>query len=390
MMAAHRWRRVRGALRVVPTVVGCLVLVLLGDLVIGALLGRGDPPAPPADLLLPGPTDVVATDEVDPRVNAVGMGGATWSEDYWNQFHSLDYKVVPFLYTFQEDSDLPYIKVRNGIRHSYQQADLPADAPVVWFFGGSTMWGEGNRDLYTIPSQFARLAEAEGVPVRVVNYGERGRPHWEEMIRFERALAEDEPPDLVVFYDGANDMNVQNTEIGGLPGVEADPTIFNNSGVQRDAVPPPLSAPEHARADTWYDNVLENSVLLRLAGDLGLESPASADDEPVVDHDDLVARTLAVYERGQAISGALARRAGVEPLYFWQPQYATFAPGGPPAMAAAALTPPTIDLTDVFDGYETDEVYIDGVHTNELGTEVIARSILPYVLEKLGQTPPTS
>ena len=158
-MATHRWRRARGALRVVPTVVGCLVLVLLGDLVIGALLGRGDPPAPPPDLLLPGPTDVVASDEVDPRVNAVGMGGVPWSEDYWNQFHSLDYGVVPFLYTFQEDSDLPYIKVRNGIRHSYQQADLPADAPVVWFFGGSAIWGEGNRDLYTIPSQFARVAE---------------------------------------------------------------------------------------------------------------------------------------------------------------------------------------------------------------------------------------
>ena len=390
MTAPHRWPRARGALRVVPTVVGCLVLVLVGDLVIGALLGRGDAPAPPPDLLVAGPTDEVASDEVDPRIDVPAMGGVSWSEDYWNQFHSLDYEVVPFLYTFQADSDLPYIKVRNGIRHSYQQADLPADAPVVWFFGGSAMWGEGQRDLYTIPSQFARVAEAEGVPVRVVNYGERGRTHWEEMIRFERALVEDGAPDLVVFYDGANDINVQNAAVGGLPGPEADPTIFRTSGEQRDAVPPPLSAPEPARADTWYDAVMENSVLLRLAGGLGLESPASADDSPVASQDDLVQRTLEVYARGQSLSGALALRSGVEPMYFWQPQFATAVPDGPPAQVAASLRPPTIDLSDAFEGYESDAVYLDGVHTNELGAELVARAMFPHVLEELGQAPPAS
>ena len=209
------------------------------------------------------------------------------------------------------------------------------------------------------------------------------------MIRFERALAEDEPPDLVVFYDGANDINVQNESVGGLPGEEADPTIFNNSGVQRDAVPPPLSAPEPTRAENWHDAVLENSVLLRLAGELGLESPASAQENNEPDTDELVERTLDVYERGRAISTALADRSGIEPLYFWQPQFATVFPDGPPTLAAASLTPPTIDLTDVFDGYEIDDVYIDGVHTNELGTEVIARSMLPYVLEQLDETPPS-
>lgn len=64
------------------------------------MLGRGDPPAPPPDLLLAGPTTATVADggsEIDPRVNVPAMGGVSWSEDYWTQFHSLEYEFVPFL-----------------------------------------------------------------------------------------------------------------------------------------------------------------------------------------------------------------------------------------------------------------------------------------------------
>ena len=112
-----------------PTVLGWFMIVVLADLAVGLVLGRGDPPPRPPDLLLDGPTTAIAPDhEIDPRVNSPAMGGVSWSEDYWAQFRSLEYDYVPFLYTWHGDVDLPYFHSRNGIRRSYEPAGLPADA----------------------------------------------------------------------------------------------------------------------------------------------------------------------------------------------------------------------------------------------------------------------
>ena len=47
-------------------------------------------------------------------------------------------------------------------RKTYTSEGVGDDATSVYLFGGSTMWGYGQRDLYTIPSQVARLAEDDG------------------------------------------------------------------------------------------------------------------------------------------------------------------------------------------------------------------------------------
>jgi lysophospholipase L1-like esterase len=374
---AARWGR--AALRGIPTFVGWVVIVAALDLAIGAAAGRGDPPPPPPDLLLPGPTDELAENrEVDPRVDVAAYADSPWNEEYWAQFRSLEFSYTPFLFATQDDSDLSYIQVRDGVRLSYQQEDLPADAPVVWFFGGSTMWGEGQRDLYTIPSQVARLAEDQGVALRVVNYGQRGWVHWQELFAFERALAEADPPDLVVFYDGVNDINVMNPGLGGQ--LSEDPSVFRTASEIPDPVPPPLSAPDQGGAAPLLDRILERSLLLRLAGHLGLDSPASAGEG--ADTGQIAALTLQVYERGRAISASLADGAGADPLFFWQPQFANGV-DGPPAEVLAGLTDPTIDITGALDGVPAEDVYIDGAHTNELGTQLVAEAMLPYLVDAL-------
>ena len=376
----RRWGRT--ALRVIPAFVGWFVIIAALDLGVGAVLGRGDPPAPPPDLLLAGPgatSQLSDGQEIDPRVDVAAYADSPWNRDYWAQFHSLRYSYTPFLYVRQNDSDFPYINETDGVRLSYEQPDLPADAPVVWFFGGSTMWGEGQRDLYTIPSQVARLAEDQGVAMRVVNYGQRGWAHWQEMLAFERALAASDPPDLVVFYDGINDLNVQNPAVGGQP--SDDPSVYETSGEQPDAVPPPLSAPDQPGDAPLLDRILERSLVLRLAGHLGLESPASAAETGNTDQ--IADRTLGIYRRGQSLSAALADRGGIDPLFFWQPQYANGVEGGPPAEVVARLTPPTIDITHAFDDVAPEDVYIDGAHTNELGTELVAEAMMPYLVDAL-------
>jgi hypothetical protein len=78
----------------------------------------------------------------------------------------------------------------------------------IWCFGGSTMKGATDDDDKTIPSFLARdLNESEPrLPAYVINFGEPSFNSLMEAKYLEKALIEQPtPPDLIIFYDGAND-----------------------------------------------------------------------------------------------------------------------------------------------------------------------------------------
>ncbi|MBX3287562.1 MAG: SGNH/GDSL hydrolase family protein, partial [Actinobacteria bacterium] len=108
----------------------------------------------------------------------------------------------------QPDVSSPYLNIVDGHRVTWSPpAPGGCSPPEVWMFGGSTMFGEGQRDEYTVPSWLARTAWADGVALHVTNFGQLGDPLWIEVRRLEEALGTtDDRPDLVVFYDGANEV----------------------------------------------------------------------------------------------------------------------------------------------------------------------------------------
>lgn len=73
---------------------------------------------------------------------------------------------------------------------------------VVRFFGGSTMWGTGADDNGTIPALFNQLFPS----YRVFNHGESGYLSRQSLARLVNLAVLNEPMDLVVFYDGVNDV----------------------------------------------------------------------------------------------------------------------------------------------------------------------------------------
>ena len=73
---------------------------------------------------------------------------------------------------------------------------------TVRFFGGSTMWGTGAADDETIPAQFNALHP----DLRVYNHGQTGYVTRQNLARLINLVNEGEPMDLVVFYDGYNDV----------------------------------------------------------------------------------------------------------------------------------------------------------------------------------------
>ncbi|MEL6543787.1 MAG: SGNH/GDSL hydrolase family protein, partial [Myxococcota bacterium] len=93
----------------------------------------------------------------------------------------------------------------------------PSDGPPieVWFFGGSTMWGTGQRDERTIPSRVVREATHAGLNLRAVNYGQPGWGVWQSTLKLIEQVVDGQRPDLVIFYDGINELRpLQNARPG--------------------------------------------------------------------------------------------------------------------------------------------------------------------------------
>jgi hypothetical protein len=88
----------------------------------------------------------------------------------------------------------------NGRR--IHRAPGPGDRGVVRFFGGSTTWGTGVDDDHTIPALFNALHP----DWTVVNHGESGYFSRQELESLINTVHLGEPVDLVVFYDGYNDV----------------------------------------------------------------------------------------------------------------------------------------------------------------------------------------
>jgi lysophospholipase L1-like esterase len=310
------------------------------------------------------------------RAESPAMEDLPWAEAYFEELDSVRSRFDPFLINRSLPFDGELITIDERGRASYEPEDLPVDAPTVWFFGGSTTYGEGQRDEHTIPSEVARLAERAGTPIRAVNYGERGWVLWQELLRFEQELAVQPAPDLVVFYDGTNDLNVQATDPTGQPSVydaaeyrariSGDPTL--------DPVHHSPSLVERWRAD---------SLLLQLVAEaresLGMLVPAGQSSWSSEEREAAVQPTVEVYRRGRALVLDVAAAHGVPVAMFWQPERDGRDERSPGRRAAALAGAPTIDLSGALDEVDPDDVYIDGAHTNELGARIVAEHLWVHV-----------
>ena len=378
----------RGALSAVGRsavlAVGAVAVLLLTDLGLGLVWERlsatDSPVAGFADAVnLTGTTQTVA----DPRAQLPAMAAYPWADEYLREVQTTPNSYWPFTETRSRDFEGKYVTIDGWVRRSYVPVDLPDGAPVIWMFGGSTTWGEGQRDDYTIASHLAKLSEENGTPIRILNYGQRGWTHFQEMILFEQLLAAEGAPDLAVFYDGANEINAQTLSAKGVPThtLVDQYAGLTSGGVAPEFIPAP-ARPRSAAAVAW-EAYLKHSAIqkaVRRARDF-VDSPAGAsesrvtqtgdgDDNPlateysksVVDGQ----RAVDVYERGRGLTRHLAEEYGTEAVFFWQPVMA----GEAELWANSNISAPTINVSDALDGHQG--VYIDGGHTNEEGARLVA------------------
>ncbi|WAC03797.1 SGNH/GDSL hydrolase family protein [Lacinutrix neustonica] len=109
----------------------------------------------------------------------------------------------------------------NGIRKTLNLSLKDSTSAIkIFCFGGSTMYSAGARDAYTIPSELSKLIH-KAFPnknVEITNFGCHGYTRATENIQLQRELIKNNVPDIVIFYDGVNEVISahQNNE-AGLP-----------------------------------------------------------------------------------------------------------------------------------------------------------------------------
>ena len=297
-----------------------------------------------------------------------------WAPAYFKELETLPSKVDFMLGYHLTDFDGRYITIADGHRVSY----TPSDPEItVWFFGGSTLFGIGQRDDHTIPSVVARAAEADGLRIRAVNYGAAGFLNWQSLEQFEQLLSAGvPPPDLVVFYEGINETGVafERTELGDVR--RGSISRFAISDEEKDMI---RGAPDNTGKMDYDADGRRNQVMEELAADQ--------------------------YRRGSMLIDALAESYGVPLVRFWQPS--PFAkvptpsddelwkrlkldPAGLPdskqryeaVLARSGVA--AIDLTTVLDGVDR-PIYFDGAHTNELGARIVGNAIYRDIRPQLEQ-----
>jgi len=195
-----------------------------------------------------------------------------------------------------------------GLRRTWNASLAPAPGqPRIFMFGGSTMWGWGARDEFTIPSRVAkRLAETTRPAPWIVNYGETGYVTTQEVITLMLELRKGNIPSVVVFYDGVNDAWAAfQSRVAGQPQNEVNRVREFNSRTRFN----------------WREGLLGRLALFRFArGLMGSTDATSSGAMPGRFLDPEAAGAVVdAYMGNVRIVNALARQYGFRAVFFWQP-----------------------------------------------------------------------
>jgi hypothetical protein len=271
------------------------------------------------------------------------------------------------------DGEASHTVVVDGVR---QTPTPPTPDATVWLLGGSTTFGIGQRTEHTIAAELVALAAERGVALEVVNLGVSGYVNWQEATWFADRLAEGPPPDLAVFYDGANEtaLAIEREAYGLLD--PADTYQLSMTDEQREE----LAAGAEARG---YEP----------SGDLELAAEVQA----------------AQYRRGIDLARSAAAAHDVEVLPVWQPHLYTIDPDAPLVADALELWDLTLERRDELASLSAEiaarsgvdpvdlsgsldevdgPVFFDISHANEFGARRQAEALIDPVLERVGEVAP--
>jgi hypothetical protein len=127
--------------------------------------------------------------------------GVDWARTHFLEFGSLRSNYMSYIGWRREPFRGKTITLEGPYARRASVGSADAAKPSVYFFGGSTMWGTGTDDANTIPSLVTQIGG-----FRSANYGESAYTAHQGLALLIQLLQEGHRPDVVVFYDGVNDV----------------------------------------------------------------------------------------------------------------------------------------------------------------------------------------
>lgn len=294
-----------------------------------------------------------------------------------------------------------YINVDEGDTGAWRRTINSCDGQQtgrlkIWVFGGSTVVGAETPDFATIPSYLSRKLNAPGrTCVEVTNLGVIGYVINQETILLTQLLKAGQRPDIVVFYDGANDAYT-GAYSPGLASAHGDL----------------LEIKTKVESPVNIEGILDKSFALQLTRGLmrrvkpplqvaitehGAAVPLDASEEAVRIK---VRETLDNFEANLSLIQVLGNAYGFKAYCFWQPillfggksktlfeevymEHPAFNDKDEnravdavyrEAERRATLNESFVFLGHVFDRVR-DPIYVDQVHLGPRGNEMIAETL---------------
>ncbi|MGO9056539.1 MAG: hypothetical protein ACLQU2_04025 [Candidatus Binataceae bacterium] len=352
-----------------------------------------------------------AKPRLDWRAAADGYKNAPWAPEYFADLSGFSVRWQPFVYWLGAPYHSRYLNMdENGVRQTLGAGPWERSqhhAIRIFAFGGSTMWGEGSRDDYTIPSWLQRFIYQTPYRVRITNFGEDAYVNTQEVLLLLEQLQKGNIPDIVIFYDGYNDSASALSE--GVAGVSFDESnrrtefrVFNlwsndNSLMLKEAAVALIRQSGFGQLAKRILLWLAPARFEELQGQL-VSADTNSTLAPGAETGRVQDKVVNTYLANKRIVEALGRSFGFTCLFFWQATVYTktnrtryestrgwlpgdrqFLGGVYKRIAAIAGGENIHDLSGVF-GNSAQPFFIDEAHVTEDGNRIIAQAMLPYVL----------
>lgn len=334
--------------------------------------------------------------------------GASWVPAYFQAMNDVRMRWYPYVYWKTAPMRSPYINIdQHSNRVTWNPPRAQADGkPLlrVFSFGGSTTWGSGARDDYTIPSLLAKsLAGNPQYDVEVRNYGQIGWVTSQEVIYLYQLLSRGERPDLVIFYDGINDtfLGYQNG-IAGLTQNEflraQEFGVLGSSSGRKKLYRTALRTfvmntgmADLVKLLTGMDaTTVERTEVGPLASMAYLAPPSDFEGADAVEQD-----VVNIYLFNTQMVRTLGEHFGFRALFYWQPVIYSkhpltaseqafvgarsrqeFFSGTYRRVAAAAQSEGVHDISGILNAQGAKTYFFDSWHVTEEGDAVLARRMV--------------
>ncbi|MFH1888554.1 MAG: SGNH/GDSL hydrolase family protein [Candidatus Omnitrophota bacterium] len=343
---------------------------------------------------------------IDPKILLSSFKDVDWAEKYFQENKASGQEdFFPFYEWRTKEFHGEFINVDDqGRRKTWNLEDRDIKQnKKIFCFGGSTMWGHGVRDDFTIPSLLSRrFAEDRRSDLYFVNYGENAYTFTQELIYLILLLKKGIVPDYVIFYDGVNEcLSAAQNKKAGL-------TINLNDMREKLHYKKPSYIQMFLKG---LSGIIErDSQLIKLVKGLrdkyGKNNIGKDDIDPIVSNEEVESLAMDVvsdYKSNVDLLERLSSSYGFKYFLFWQPAVFLTDPLTEEEKSfdlwqdrflvelykqtynrirqeAGLLN--SFDLSPLLDN-KNKSLYIDFCHLNEEGNAIIAEQVYTVLKDKL-------